>query len=86
MPSFERSTRKNKKYMTLYNGKIIHFGDQRYEHFEDNALGLYKDMNHYDPKRREAYRKRARGIKDKNGNLTYLDKNSPNYYSYHFLW
>ena len=24
--------------------------------------------------------------KDKNGNLTYLDKNSPNYYSYHFLY
>ena len=24
--------------------------------------------------------------KDKYGNLTYLDKNSSNYYSYHFLW
>ena len=66
MPSFERSTRKNKKYMTLYNGKIIHFGDLRYEQFEDKA----------------AYRRRARGILDKDGSLSYLNMNSPNYYSY----
>ena len=37
-------------------------------------------------KRRDAYIKRAKGIKDKNGNLTYLDKASPNYYSVKYLW
>jgi len=84
---FEKSTRKNKKYMVFYNNKWIHFGHTSYDHYEDTTpLKLYKDQNHYDIKRRIAYRKRARGIKDKNGNHTYLDKNSGNFYAYHFLW
>ena len=41
MYTFQKSTRKNKKYMIEYNGVIIHFGDKRYEQFEDKALGLY---------------------------------------------
>lgn len=84
---FEKSNHKNKKYMVFYNNKWIHFGDKRYDHYEDlTPLKLYKNQNHYDIKRRNAYLKRAKGIKDKNGNLTYLDKNSPNYYSLNFLW
>ena len=86
MNTFQESTRKNKKYMVKYNDKWVHFGDTRYDQFEDKELGLYKYQNHYDKKRRESYRKRAKGIKDKNGNLTYLDKNSPNYYALKFLW
>lgn len=87
----KKSNRKNKKYMVLVKGKTgkpktIHFGDTRYEHFEDTALGLYKNLNHYDMKRRERYLKRAKGIKDKEGKLTWKDKNSPNYYSVKFLW
>ena len=84
--AFQKSTRKNKKYMVNYDHKWIHFGDTRYDQYEDKALGLYKDQNHYDKRRRESYLKRAKGIKDKNGNLTYLDKTSPNYYSVKFLW
>ena len=58
-----------------------------YDHYEDKTpLKLYKYMNHYDKKRRDANLKRAKGIKDKNGNLTYLDKSSPNYYSVKYLW
>jgi len=29
---------------------------------------------------------RAKGIKDKNGNLTWKDKNSANYYAIRYLW
>ena len=85
-PTFLKSTRKNKKYMVKNNDKWVHFGDTRYEQYEDKALGLFQDQNHYDKKRRESYRKRSRGIKDKHGNLTYLDKSSPNFYSYKYLW
>ena len=83
---FQKSTRKNKKYMVNYDHKWIHFGDTRYDQYEDKALGLYKDQNHYDKKRRALYLKRAKGIKDKNGKLTYLNKTSPNYYSVKYLW
>ena len=87
MYTFQKSTRKNKKYMVKYDNKWIHFGDKRYDQHEDKTpLKLYKDQNHYDKNRRESYLKRAKGIKDKNGNLTYLDKTSPNYYSVKFLW
>ena len=84
--AFQKSTRKNKKYMVNYNNKWIHFGDTRYDQDADKALGLYKDQNHYDKKRRVSYLKRAKGIKDKNGKLTYLNKTSPNYYSVKYLW
>ena len=87
MNTFQKSTRKTKKYMVNYYNKWIHFGDTRYDQYEDTTpLQIYKDQNHYDIKRRDAYRKRAMHIKDKNGNFTFLDKNSPNYYSVNFLW
>ena len=35
---------------------------------------------------RKSYRARASGIRDKNGNLTYKNKNTPNYWAYHYLW
>ena len=83
----EKSTRKNKKYMVNYNNKWIHFGDIFYEQYRDSTpLELYKDQNHYDKKRRDAYRKRATHIKDKNGDLTFNNKNSANYWSIKFLW
>jgi hypothetical protein len=87
MLTFKRSTRKNKKYMVFHNNRWIHFGDTRYEQFKDRTpLKLYSHLNHNDTKRRMNYLQRAKGIKDKNGNLTYLDKNSPNYYSVKYLW
>lgn len=87
MPEFRKSTRKNKKYDAYYNGKWIPFGDPNSEQYKDSTgLGLYSHMDHNDPKRREAYRKRASGIKNAKGELTYKDKNSPNYYSFNFLW
>lgn len=70
------STRKNKKYMVLYKNKWIHYGDSRFADF----------LDHQDLDRRHNYRRRASKIKDKEGNLTYKDKNSPNFWSYFTLW
>lgn len=87
MLEFKKSTRKNKKYMVFYNGKWIHFGDSRYDQYRDTTpLKLYVNLDHFDPVRKKSYLARAKGIKDKAGNLTYLDKNSPNYYSIKYLW
>ena len=75
-----KSKAKNKKFSVyvMKNGKktLINFGDSRYEDF----------TQHKDKKRRENYLKRAKGIKDKNGNLTWKDKNTANYWSVHYLW
>ena len=87
MPTFKRSTRKNKKYMVLHNNNWIHFGDTRYEQFEDQTpLKLYSHLNHNDDTRRMNYLRRAMSIRNARGDLTYLDKNSPNYYSIKYLW
>ena len=92
MPKFERSTRKNKKYsVTTPSGKTIHFGAIENgvpmgQYRDNTGLGLYSKYDHNDKKRRANYLARAKGIKDKNGKLTWKDKESPNYYSIKFLW
>jgi hypothetical protein len=93
MPVFKKSTRKNKKYMVrnvlnkTFQDKWIHFGDIRYQHFNDTTgLKLYSYLDHHDKIRQQSYLKRAKGIRNKKGELTYLDKNSPNYYSVNYLW
>jgi len=88
MPKFEKSTRKNKKYsVTTPSGKKIHFGDVRYSQYKDSTgLGLYTHLNHGDKERRKKYLLRAKGIKNKDGKLTWKDPESSNYYSVRFLW
>ena len=56
--------------------KLIHFGHKNYEDF----------TQHKDEKRRKSYLARAKGIKNKKGELTYKDKNTKNYWSVHYLW
>tara|TARA_R110002096_G_scaffold40913_7_gene111080 strand:- start:3430 stop:3693 length:264 start_codon:yes stop_codon:yes gene_type:complete len=56
--------------------KKIGFGDKNYKDF----------TQHKDPERRKRYLARAKGIKDKEGNLTYKNKNSANYFSVKYLW
>ena len=46
--NIKKSTRKHKKYQTVYNGKTIHFGDDRYEDY----------TTHHDNKRKQSYLKR----------------------------
>lgn len=87
MIEIKKSTHSGKKYMAFYNNKWIHFGDLNYQHFRDSTpLKLYSFLDHNDEKRRKSYLARAMGIKDKQGNLTYNNKNSSNYWSVHFLW
>ena len=75
-----KSTVKNKKYSVYVikneKKKLINFGDSRYEDF----------TQHKDEKRRKAYLTRAKGIKNKKGELTWKDKNTANYWSIKFLW
>ena len=56
--------------------KLLHFGHSDYEDF----------TQHKDEKRRKSYLARAKGIKNKKGEYTWLDKNTKNYWSTHFLW
>ena len=83
----QKSTRPNKKYVIFYNNKYIHFGDSRYPQYRDSTpLKLYSYMNHNDEQRRDNYLRRVKGIRDKNNNLTYKNKNSANYWAINFLW
>jgi hypothetical protein len=78
---FEKNTTpSNKKYSAITpKGKLVHFGDPMYAHYEDKVLGLYENSNHYDKKRRKNFRSRHRV-----NNIN--DPEYPIYYSYHYLW
>jgi hypothetical protein len=84
-----KSKAKNKKYSVyvMRDGKkkLINFGDTRYKHFKDK-IGLYKNLDHNDKNRRKNYLSRAKGIKNKKGELTWKDKNYSNYYAVKYLW
>lgn len=88
MPEFKESTRKNHKYMVKTpSKKWVHFGFKKMQQFRDSTgLGLYSHLDHGDSKRRKSYLARAKGIKDKNGNLTWKNPESANYYSVKYLW
>jgi len=83
------STKKNKKYDIYYNNHWISFGDKRYQHYKTSDL-IPKELHiydeHHDKERRKNYINRSSRITDKNGNFTYKNKNSPNYWAYHLLW
>ena len=48
--------------------------------------GMKDFTQHKDEKRRKSYLARAKGIKNKQGELTYKNKNSANYWSVRVLW
>lgn len=86
---FQISNKTNKKYMVRTPcGRIVHFGDKRYQHYEDvTGLGLYSYLDHKDKKRRCNFMKRMKAIKKKADNsFFYKDKESALYYSLNFLW
>jgi hypothetical protein len=88
MPEFKKSTRKEKKYSVITpKGKTIHFGASGMEQYKDSTgLGLYSHLDHNDKERQKRYLARAKGIKTKDGKLTWNDKESANYYSIFYLW
>lgn len=73
---FGASNQKYKKYYVVYNGRKIHFGDNRYEDY----------TKHGDSSRRKNYLARASQIRNKAGNLTANDKNSANFWAINLLW
>ena len=75
--SLDYSTRKNNKYVaTLSSGKKIHFGSPNYPDY----------LIHQDKDRRDRYLARATKIKNKQGELTYTNPESSNYWTVHLLW
>ena len=75
--SLDYSTRKNNKYMvTLKSGKKVHFGSIKYADY----------LTHKDKERREKYLTRATKIKNKQGQLTYNNLESANFWSVNLLW
>ena len=57
---FEKSDKPHYKYEAILpDGKVVHFGDTRYQQYEDKTpLKLYKHLDHHDKHRRELYYKR----------------------------
>ena len=75
--SLDYSKRKGKKYVvTLSNGKKVHFGSSKYADY----------LTHRDKKRRDSYISRAKNIRNKQGELTYTNPESSNYWSIYLLW
>jgi hypothetical protein len=84
--NYELSERKNKKLKAFVNGKWVHFGNINYQNFRDLTNLLDKSFSHNDIYRQYNYLKRASNIRDKHGNLTVNDINSPNYHAVRILW
>ena len=75
--SLDYSKRKGKKYVvSLPNGKKINFGSTKYADY----------LTHHDKERRDNYLNRARSIVNKQGELTYNNPQSANYWSINLLW
>lgn len=72
------SNAKNKRFSVIVDGKTINFGLYPF-----SGKGTYLD--HKDEKIREAWKARHSKIL-KDGKPAYLNKNSPEYYSYNILW
>lgn len=89
------STRKFKKYMYKPPGRFslwIHFGDTRYQQYEDaTGLGRYSKKDHFDDVRRRAYFLRHSGVEDKKAALEIelrksKGKMTPKILSHIYLW
>ena len=75
--SLDYSTRKNNKYVaTLSSGKKIHFGSSQHPDY----------LIHKDKDRKERYLARVKKIKNEQGELTYTNPESANFWSMSLLW
>jgi hypothetical protein len=76
------SKAKGKKFSVYVKGKngnkkLIHFGAKGYPDWRSGSATK---------EQRKSYLARAKGIKDKSGNLTWKDKNTANYWAVRYLW
>ena len=79
MPTkIEKSESKNKKYVAiLSDGKKVHFGDSRYQHYKDTTpITAYSHLDHNDPKRKKSYYARHGPA----------EPNTAKYFSHRYLW
>jgi hypothetical protein len=77
--NFQRSTRAHKKYMVEVDGRVVHFGDSRYQHYKDRTgKGLWSHLDHLDPDRRRAYKQRH----ERDRHVTH----SPGWFADRYLW
>ena len=83
--NYEKSTRPGKKLMTVVDGKTIHFGSSKNEHWKDKT-GIWSSLDHNDKERRKKYLARSSGIKNKKGELTKDNPMSANYHARKILW
>ena len=78
-----RSTPSTKKYSVYVKSnnkkgfKIIHFGQKGADDFRSGTATKQQ---------RASYLARAKGIRNKKGELTWKDKNTPNFWSVSYLW
>ena len=71
-----KSKKKGKKWDVIYKGKVISFGNSKYQDY----------TIHKDKERRDRYRKRHSKIKLKDGRLSYKVKGTPAFFSWNILW
>ena len=88
---FFKSNRKDKKYRVefVFKDKVhkVNFGQLGFQHFKDRTpLKLYKSLDHNDKDRRERYRKRHSGIRNKQNQLVFKLVTSPSFWSWNMLW
>ena len=83
--TYYKSDHINKKLMTTVDKKNIYFGDAAYEQYKDKT-GIWTTLDHNNESRRRSYLKRSKGIKDKDGNITWKDPKSANYHAIRVLW
>lgn len=74
--SIEPSTRKDKRFSIMHDGKRIHFGSKDGKTFID----------HGDVAKQKAWKARHSKIMNSDGTPAYLDKDSSSYYSWNLLW
>ena len=77
-----KSTNSKKKFMVYVKGpsgnpKLIHFGAKGYDDWRSGTATK---------EQRKSYLARAKGIKNKSGQLTWKDKNTANYWAVRWLW
>ena len=76
-----KSKLKSKKYSVFImkdgKRKLIHFGATGYDDYRSGSATK---------EQRKSYLARAKGIKDKQGNLTWKDKTTANYWSVKYGW
>lgn len=88
---FVRGPRRYKYTAILPDGEKVNFGHRDYEHYRDSVPrllggGLWSHLDHGDKRRRSNYRSRHSGVRTGSGQRAYMQRYSPAWFSYHFLW